>query len=84
MMRIYRPSARSIRTLTEIGIAHAAVTTPIAWQDSGSNVLMQRGERPGRGRRHEPMLDRIEMDVIGASFEITVVANGVLPETLLP
>jgi hypothetical protein len=30
------------------------------------------------------MLDRVEMNVVGAAFEIGVIANGVFPKALLP
>jgi hypothetical protein len=30
------------------------------------------------------MLDRVEMNVVGAAFEIAVIANGVFPKTFLP
>jgi hypothetical protein len=45
---------------------------------------MQRGKRPSYGRRHQPVLDRIEMDVVSAPFKILVISNGMFPEPPLP
>jgi hypothetical protein len=30
------------------------------------------------------MLDRVEVNIAGAAFEIAVIANGVFPKALLP
>ena len=40
--------------------------------------------RPIAHVAHETMFDRIEMDIIDVLGKVAFVANGVLPETLLP
>ena len=45
---------------------------------------MERRIRPIADSRHEPMLDRVDMDVIHMTREIVLIANGVLPVASLP
>src|SRR5262249_21391489 len=40
--------------------------------------------RPVARRRYEPMMDRVEVDVVQVGGEISVIADGVLPEAPLP
>ena len=45
---------------------------------------MKRRIRPLLHPLHQPMFDQIEMDVIDATFEVTVVAYLMFPKTPLP
>src|SRR6202011_2345604 len=47
----------------------------IAGQHSGAGISMQRGRWPRGWRGHQSMLDGVEMNVVGAAFEIAVIAN---------
>src|SRR5205085_10761310 len=74
----------SISALTEIGVVCETTATPVPGKYAGANVSMQRGKRPPGWRQDQSMLDRVEMNVVGAAFEIAVIANSVFPKTLLP
>jgi hypothetical protein len=74
----------SVSTLAEVGVICETTASPIPREHAGARISMQGRERPRGWRRHQSMLDRVEMKVVGATFEIAVIANGVFPEALLP
>ena len=45
---------------------------------------MERRKWPIPDPRHQPMLDRIDMNIIDMTRDIVVIANGVLPIAPLP
>src|SRR5262249_38990551 len=48
------------------------------------HILLKRRMRPITDARHNPMFDRVEMDVIDMTGKIVLVADGVLPKSPLP
>jgi hypothetical protein len=70
--------------LAKIVIVRMVASAPIVRQYAGPDVSMQCREWPFTGRRDQSMLDRVEMNIVHASFEILIVAYRVLPETSLP
>src|SRR5262249_10582550 len=53
-------------------------------QDPLLHIAVQRSEGPRTRRRYQPMLDRVEVNIICASLEIALIADGVLPKATLP
>ena len=74
----------SVFPLTEIGRIGATIATPIRGQNTRTDIAVQRGKWPIGWRRYQPVLDRIEMNIVGAALEIPVISYGVFPKALLP
>jgi hypothetical protein len=70
-----RSAIRVSSALTEIAVICETTATPIPDQHSSAGISMQRGRRPRGWRGHQSMLDRVEMNVVGAAFEIAVIAS---------
>lgn len=62
----------------------SADATPIRLVYALADPSGKRGPRPSVGARCVAVFNGIEMDVIHVSPEIPFIANGVLPEALLP
>ncbi len=59
-------------------------SAPILRQQSGSNVSVKGRVGPVASTNCEPMLDRIEMDVVEVPRKVFVIADRMLPESSLP
>lgn len=46
--------------------------------------MLKAGQRPIGGTLHQPMFDRVEVDVIEVLFKITFITDIVFPEAVLP
>ena len=75
-----RPSARFAKAVA--GLAY--ITSPILRQHTLAHIAMEGRVRPVAYTRYETMLDGVEMHVVDVALEITLVADGVLPESPLP
>jgi hypothetical protein len=60
------------------------IACPVLGIDSEFHHTMERRIRPIPDPWHEPMLDRVDMDVIDMTREIVLIANGTLPIAPLP
>jgi hypothetical protein len=60
------------------------IACPILGIDSKLHHTMERRIRPIADSRHEPVLDRVDMDVIHMTREIVLIANGMFPIAPLP
>ena len=69
--------------LAEARIGHGA-STPILRQNTLPCVAMERRMRPFVDLHHEPMFDRIEMNIIDMPYQVRLIPDGVLPITPLP
>jgi hypothetical protein len=84
--RMERSAIRGLLgTLSKVGyIRRGASSTPIARQYAGANVSVQGRKRPFHRRRHQSMLDRVEMNIVRAALKVVVVADRVFPKASLP
>ena len=69
------------------GIPHdlaGRIACPVQRQPSALHNPVKAGLRPILHSTHQPVLDRVEMDVIHMTLQIIVVANLMLPVATLP
>ena len=70
-----------------LGIAsHRSLTSrlPIRFTSPAFNIVAKTRMRPIDGSRRQPMLDRIEMNIVHVSLQVVLVANLVFPIPALP
>jgi hypothetical protein len=67
-----------------MAIVRRDIASPIVGVYSDLHHTMKRRIRPIQHPRHQPMLDRVDMDVIEVTRKIVLVANGMFPITPLP
>jgi hypothetical protein len=60
------------------------IAGPILGIDSKLDHAMERRIRPIPDPRHEPVLDRVDMDVIHMTREVVLIAYGMLSVAPLP
>src|ERR1700694_5734250 len=73
-----------LRPFAKLSTVIRDIACPILGIDSELHHTMERRIGPIAGSRHEPMLDRVDMDVIHMTREIVLIANGMLPIAPLP
>ena len=73
-----------IRPLPKTLSIVAGIASPIVWQRPLLYVAMKRRVRPIAYALHMTVLDRVEMNIINVSREVTFVADRVFPEPPLP
>ncbi len=62
----------------------AHVTAPIQRINTFADSSMKRRMRPILNTIYQPMFHRIEVQVIEMMFEVTIIANAMLPKSALP
>ena len=60
------------------------IASPINRQDSSFDISMKRRIRPTHDSIHQPMLDRIYVNIIDMPRKISIIADEMLPITPLP
>ena len=75
---------RGLWPVAKIPVMIRDVSCPIRGIDSELYPAVERRIRPIPDARHNPMLDRADVDVIDVTREIVPIANGMLPIAPLP
>ncbi len=60
------------------------IASPVRRQISACDVMLETTVRPITDAPDQPMLHRVEMDIVNVTSEISLVANRVLPIPALP
>lgn len=88
--RVARMSSFSCGGATSLALSgftkHAVlgVAAPILVADAVTDEAVQGGEGPACGGGYKTVFDGIEMNIIGVTGEVDVIADGVFPEASLP